>query len=136
MLPGLDAALFPPHLHALLLRQLPPLGQAEIDVPPLLFRTKAQTTDVNRHYAIHLPAPEQGQSFLLEMEVDVMVSAVFDCLQDLPDGTTATGELAEQDDVYPVLLRIGQALGQHLPFLVGLGSADMLLVNTLDIIAP
>ena len=134
LLTGLGAAYLPPHLHALLLRQLTPLGQAEIDVLPFLLCAEPKAADVDSHNAIHLPVPEQGQPLLLEMDVDAIVCAELDCLQDLPDGTTATGEFAEQDDVYLVLFRIGQALGQYLPLLVGLGSADVFLVDALDLV--
>ncbi len=61
LLTGLDAALFPPHLHAFLLRQLAPLGQAKKDVLPLLLRTETEATDVDCHNAIHLTIPKQGQ---------------------------------------------------------------------------
>lgn len=118
LLTGFGAAYLPPHLLAFLLRQLPSLRQAEVDVLPFLLCAEAKAADIDGHNTIHLPVPEQGQPFLLEMNVDAVVCAELDCLQNLPNGTTATGKLAEQDEVYLVLLRIGQALGEHLPFLV------------------
>lgn len=69
-LPGLGAANLPSHLHALLFRQFSPLGQAEVDVLALLFRAEPEATDVDSHYAIHLAITEQGQSLLMEVEVD------------------------------------------------------------------
>ena len=134
LLTGLGAAYLPPHLYALLLRQLPSLRQAEVDVLSLLLGTKPEAADVDCHDAIYLPIPEQGQPFLLEMEVDAVVCAELDCLQDLPYRPSTSTQLTEKDKVYPVLLRIGQALGQHLPLLVGLGSADVLLVDALDLV--
>ncbi len=68
------------------------------------------------------------------MNVDAIVCAELDCLQDFPDSTTASIQSGKEDEVYPVLFRIGQALGQHLPLLVGLGSADVLLIDALDLV--
>ena len=91
LLPGLRAACLPSHLHAFRFRQLSSLRQTEVDVLALLFRAEPEATDVDSHYAIHLVITEQGQSLLLEVEVDAVVRAKLDCLQDFPDGTTATG---------------------------------------------
>lgn len=65
------------------------------------------------------------------MEVDAIVRAVLDCLQDLPDGTPTTRELAEQNKVNLVFLRLFKAFGQDLSILILCGSADVLFIDAL-----
>ena len=127
LIQSLYASLLAAHLDPLLDCQLPPLCQAEGNILPLLLCAEGQAADVDGHYPVDLFPVEERKALLLEVHVDLVINAVFDRFQDLPDLSASPGEFAEENNIDMVILCVGEAFLETGTFAVLLSPADVLL---------